>query len=156
MYFGSFCCTKLLFAWPLDIYHTYLQNMLPSLPDPQPLRNQKFINPILKNCNLKKARFEHFCLILGKILKIKQKYLNLASFLIAISQVWVDGFLISQWLWVGREYRQLLNVILNWYSDSIMFNSDKYLKIQHKTQFQVVMTVPWKVFNIWTYQLNSI
>ena len=58
--FGTFCDTKILFAG--TVKPTQLQNLLQSLLDPQALRNLKYINPILSNCNLKEARFGHFCL----------------------------------------------------------------------------------------------
>ena len=39
--------------------------------DPQALRNLKYINPILRNCNSKEAGLKHFCLIFeGKYEKL--------------------------------------------------------------------------------------
>ena len=101
-------------------YHTYLQNMLPSLPDPQPLRNQKSINPILRNCNLKDARFYHFCLILMKNTKNQAKILQSCFLQIAISQDWVDGFQISQRLWVRKTCEHILK--LSWFHNSCKHN----------------------------------
>ena len=60
--FGTFCDTKILFAWFVKL--SQLQNVLQRLLDPQALRNLKYINPILRNCNFKEERFKQFCLIL--------------------------------------------------------------------------------------------
>ena len=87
-----------------------------SLPDPQPLRNQKSINPILRNCNLKDARFYHFCLILMKNTKNQAKILQSCFLQIAISQDWIGGFLISQRLWVRKACGQILK--LRWFHNS--------------------------------------
>ena len=81
-----------------------------SLPDLQPLRNQKSINPILRNCNLKDARFYHFCLILMKNTKNQAKILQSCFLQIAISQDWIGGFLISQRLWVRKACGQILKL----------------------------------------------
>ena len=54
--------------------------MIQSLLDPHALRNLKYFNPILRKSNLKVARFGHFCFFSAFSCKIKQNYLNLASF----------------------------------------------------------------------------
>ena len=60
--FGTFCDTKILFT--RIVKPTQIQNVLQSLLDPQALRNLKYLNPILRNCNLKEARFKQLGLIL--------------------------------------------------------------------------------------------
>ena len=72
--FGEFRDTKILFA--RIVKPTQVQNVLQSLLDPQALRNLKYINPILRNSNLKDARFGHFCLILRENAEKQAKMLK--------------------------------------------------------------------------------
>ena len=81
-----------------------------SLPDPQALRNLKYINPILRNCNSKEARLKHFCLILRGNAKNYPKMLQSCFLKIAISQDRVDVFQISQSLWVRQACGHILKL----------------------------------------------
>ena len=81
-----------------------------SLPDPQALRNLKYINPILRNCNSKEAGLKHFCLILRENAKNYPKMLQYCFLKIAISQDRVDVFQISQSLWVRQACGHILKL----------------------------------------------
>ena len=84
--------------------------MLQSLLDPQALRNLKYINPILRNCNFKETSFKHFCLIFS-IFPWNWAKLHQSCFLkIPISQDWLDEFQISQSLWVRKALGHILRL----------------------------------------------
>ena len=100
VYFGTFCDMKILFARTVN--PTWLLNVPQSLPDPQPLRIIKSINPILRNCNLKEARLKHFPCFYGKILKIWQKCFNLASFKSQFLKIGLMDFRFLKRWWSGR------------------------------------------------------
>ena len=82
--------------------------MLPSLPEPQALRNLKSINTILSNCNLNDVRLKHFSFDFQK--KCWKLCKNAMISLSLISKHWVDGFQISQSLWVRKACWHILNL----------------------------------------------
>ena len=144
MYFGTFCDTKILFAW--IVKPTWLRNVLQSLLDPQALRNQKSINPILRICNFKKARLEHFCLLLGENAGNWLKMLQSCFIQIAITQDWVDGFWISQSLWVKEALGNILELSRFHNSCKQKFCATKCPKTVLFEQFHICMTVCLLIF----------
>ena len=139
MYFGTFCDTKILFAW--IVKPTWLQNVLQSLLDPQALRNQKSINPILRICNLKEVRFENFCYFFRENGKNQAKILQSCFLKIANSQDWVDGFSISQSLWVKVACEHILRQSRFHKSCKKSFWVIKTPKIHLYYQFHIWVTV---------------
>ena len=115
--------------------------MLTSHLDPQALRNRKSINPILRICNFKEARLEHFCLIFPIFPKKLAKILQSCFLKIANSQDWVDGFLISQSLWVKQALEHILKP--SWLNNSCKQNFcvTKSPKIHLFFQFHITVTV---------------
>ena len=81
-----------------------------SLPDPQALRNLKYINPILRNCNFQEARLKHFWVIFRISPQNQAKMLQSCFLKIAISKDWVDVFQISQSLWVRQACGHILKL----------------------------------------------
>ena len=137
--FGTFCDTKFLFAW--IVKPTKLQNVQQSLLDQQALSNPKFINPILRNCNFKEARFRYFSLFLRKIVENQPKMLQSSFIQIAISQDWVYGFWISQSLWVKEALVNILKLSRFHNSCKQKFCATKCPKTVLFEQFHICMTV---------------
>ena len=118
-----------------------------SLADPQALRNLTSINPILRNCNFKEARFRYFSLFLRKIVENQPKMLQSSFIQIAISQDWVYGFWISQSLWVKEALVNILKLSRFHNSCKQKFCATKCPKTVLFEQFHICMTVSY-----FTYQ----
>ena len=106
-----------------------------SLPDPQALRNLKFINPILRNWNFKKARLMHFCPISMENPENQAKMLETCFLKIAISQDWVNEFQISQSLWVREALEHILRLSRFHNSCKKFFVSQKLPKFSYFFSF---------------------
>ena len=95
----------------------------------------------MRNCNLKEARFRYFSLFLRKIVKNQPK-MHPSSFIqIAISQDWVNGFWISQSLWVKEALGHILKQSGFHNSCKQKFCVTKRPKTVLFEQFHICMTV---------------
>ena len=112
-----------------------------SLPDPKALRNLKYINPILRNCNFQEARLKHFWVIFRIFPQNQAKMLQSCFLWIAISQDWVDVFQISQSLWVRQAYGHILKLSRFHNSCKQNFCVTKCPKIVQFVQFHNTGTV---------------
>ena len=112
-----------------------------SLSDPQALRNLKYINPILRNCNFQETRLEHFWVIFRIFPQNQAKMLQTRFHKIAISQDWVDVFQIFQSLWVRQACWHILKVSRFYNSCKQNFHVTKCPKTVLFVQFHNTGTV---------------